>query len=216
MLCHIHLGSDTSWTRGTVRAWGLEPGASLIFPGAYLPSSSSASADWYTLLLVLHNSNSSITCLITGSKCSLSCTPVIPEICTDAHEDCFANISLPLCDDEDVILSPQSWKCVNAILAFFSAVDRKFDGMTARFFPHISVFFSVRISKAADFKDHNIQVASCLISLKVEPSPALSSSLLGGPLIKIVLTHMLVSLTHGMSQFPWTPFVCWENNSKSF
>ncbi|CAF91651.1 unnamed protein product [Tetraodon nigroviridis] len=58
-----------------------------------------------------------------------------------------------------------------------------------------------RISKAADFKDHKIQVASCLISLKVEPSPALSSSLLGGPLIKIVLTHMLVSLTHGMS-FP--------------
>ncbi|TWW61122.1 adhesion G-protein coupled receptor D1 isoform X1 [Takifugu flavidus] len=48
-----------------------------------------------------------------------------------------------------------------------------------------------RINEAADFKDHKIQVASCLISLKVEPSPALSSNLLGGPLIKIVLTHML-------------------------
>lgn len=74
--------------------------------------------------------------------------------------------------------------------------------MTARFFLTFLSFFSVRISKAADFKDHKIQVASCLISLKVEPSPALSSSLLGGPLIKIVLTHLLVSLSNGMPQFP--------------
>uniref|UniRef100_A0A8D3CNG2 Adhesion G protein-coupled receptor D1 n=1 Tax=Scophthalmus maximus TaxID=52904 RepID=A0A8D3CNG2_SCOMX len=49
-----------------------------------------------------------------------------------------------------------------------------------------------RIKEAADFKDHKIQVASCLISLKVEPSPALSVNLSGAPLIKIVLTHMLV------------------------
>ncbi|CAM9323420.1 unnamed protein product, partial [Lampetra planeri] len=48
-----------------------------------------------------------------------------------------------------------------------------------------------RINKAADFKDHKIQVASCLISLKVEPSPALSINLSGAPLIKIVLTHVL-------------------------
>uniref|UniRef100_A0A8D2ZMB6 Adhesion G protein-coupled receptor D1 n=1 Tax=Scophthalmus maximus TaxID=52904 RepID=A0A8D2ZMB6_SCOMX len=48
-----------------------------------------------------------------------------------------------------------------------------------------------RIKEAADFKDHKIQVASCLISLKVEPSPALSVNLSGAPLIKIVLTHML-------------------------
>lgn len=37
--------------QGTVGAWSLEPwawGQSLIFPGAYLPSYSSASADWYT------------------------------------------------------------------------------------------------------------------------------------------------------------------------
>uniref|UniRef100_A0A8C4IP58 Adhesion G protein-coupled receptor D1 n=1 Tax=Dicentrarchus labrax TaxID=13489 RepID=A0A8C4IP58_DICLA len=48
-----------------------------------------------------------------------------------------------------------------------------------------------RINEAADFKDHKIQVASCLISLKVEPSPALSINLSGAPLIKIVLTHIL-------------------------
>ncbi|TMS03391.1 Adhesion G-protein coupled receptor D1 [Larimichthys crocea] len=48
-----------------------------------------------------------------------------------------------------------------------------------------------RINEAADFKDHKIQVASCLISLKVEPSPALSINLSGAPLIKIVLTHVL-------------------------
>ncbi|XP_061842048.1 adhesion G-protein coupled receptor D1 isoform X2 [Nerophis lumbriciformis] len=48
-----------------------------------------------------------------------------------------------------------------------------------------------RIDEAADFKDHKIQVASCLISLNVEPSPALSVNLSGAPLIKIVLTHVL-------------------------
>ncbi|XP_041856068.1 adhesion G-protein coupled receptor D1 isoform X2 [Melanotaenia boesemani] len=48
-----------------------------------------------------------------------------------------------------------------------------------------------RINEAADFKDHKIQVASCLISLKVEPLPALSVNLSGAPLIKIVLTHVL-------------------------
>ncbi|CAB1321849.1 unnamed protein product, partial [Coregonus sp. 'balchen'] len=48
-----------------------------------------------------------------------------------------------------------------------------------------------RINEAADFKDHKIQVASFLISLKVEPSPALSVNLSGAPLIKIVLTHIL-------------------------
>uniref|UniRef100_A0A4W6FMQ7 Adhesion G protein-coupled receptor D1 n=1 Tax=Lates calcarifer TaxID=8187 RepID=A0A4W6FMQ7_LATCA len=48
-----------------------------------------------------------------------------------------------------------------------------------------------RINEATDFKDHKIQVASCLISLKVEPSPALSINLSGAPLIKIVLTHVL-------------------------
>uniref|UniRef100_A0AAQ5YQV6 Adhesion G protein-coupled receptor D1 n=1 Tax=Amphiprion ocellaris TaxID=80972 RepID=A0AAQ5YQV6_AMPOC len=48
-----------------------------------------------------------------------------------------------------------------------------------------------RINEAADFRDHKIQVASCLISLKVEPLPALSVNLSGAPLIKIVLTHVL-------------------------
>ncbi|KAI1900883.1 hypothetical protein AGOR_G00054430 [Albula goreensis] len=48
-----------------------------------------------------------------------------------------------------------------------------------------------KINEATDFKDHKIQVASFLISLKVEPSPALSVNLSGAPLIKIVLTHVL-------------------------
>ncbi|XP_037113721.1 adhesion G-protein coupled receptor D1 isoform X4 [Syngnathus acus] len=48
-----------------------------------------------------------------------------------------------------------------------------------------------RINEATDFKDHKIQVASCLISLNVEPSPTLSVNLSGAPLIKIVLSHIL-------------------------
>uniref|UniRef100_A0A6Q2WZZ4 Adhesion G protein-coupled receptor D1 n=1 Tax=Esox lucius TaxID=8010 RepID=A0A6Q2WZZ4_ESOLU len=47
------------------------------------------------------------------------------------------------------------------------------------------------VEEAADFKDHNIQMASFLISLKVEPLPALSVNLSGAPLIKIALTHIL-------------------------
>ncbi|XP_038152234.1 adhesion G-protein coupled receptor D1 isoform X3 [Cyprinodon tularosa] len=48
-----------------------------------------------------------------------------------------------------------------------------------------------RIPEAADYKDHKIQIASCLISLKVEPLPALLVNHSGAPLIKIVLTHVL-------------------------
>ncbi|XP_067269527.1 adhesion G-protein coupled receptor D1 isoform X3 [Pseudorasbora parva] len=48
-----------------------------------------------------------------------------------------------------------------------------------------------RINEAVDFKDHKIQMASHLISLKVEPSPALSLNLSTEPLIRIVLTHQL-------------------------
>lgn len=55
-------------------------------------------------------------------------------------------------------------------------------------------FLSLRINEAAVYKDHKIHVASCLISLKVEPLPALSVNLSGAPLIKIVLTHVLVRL----------------------
>ncbi|KAK7933885.1 hypothetical protein WMY93_004781 [Mugilogobius chulae] len=51
--------------------------------------------------------------------------------------------------------------------------------------------FKTRINEATDFKDHKIQVASNLISLKVEPSPALSINLSGSPLIKIVLIHTM-------------------------
>ncbi|XP_065103422.1 adhesion G-protein coupled receptor D1 isoform X2 [Paramisgurnus dabryanus] len=47
------------------------------------------------------------------------------------------------------------------------------------------------INEAVDFKDHKIQMASHLISLKVEPSPALSLNLSTEPLIRIVLTHQL-------------------------
>ncbi|PWA18448.1 hypothetical protein CCH79_00009783, partial [Gambusia affinis] len=49
-----------------------------------------------------------------------------------------------------------------------------------------------RITEAADYKDHMIQIASCLISLKVEPLPPLLVNHSGAPLIKIVLTHVLV------------------------
>ncbi|XP_007567176.1 adhesion G-protein coupled receptor D1 isoform X2 [Poecilia formosa] len=48
-----------------------------------------------------------------------------------------------------------------------------------------------RITKATDYKDHKIQIASCLISLKVEPLPPLLVNHSGAPLIKIVLTHVL-------------------------
>uniref|UniRef100_A0A8C2I3X8 Adhesion G protein-coupled receptor D1 n=1 Tax=Cyprinus carpio TaxID=7962 RepID=A0A8C2I3X8_CYPCA len=48
-----------------------------------------------------------------------------------------------------------------------------------------------KINEAVDFKDHKIQMASHLISLKVEPSPALSHNLSTEPLIRIVLTHQL-------------------------
>uniref|UniRef100_A0A8C8A4H1 Adhesion G protein-coupled receptor D1 n=1 Tax=Oryzias sinensis TaxID=183150 RepID=A0A8C8A4H1_9TELE len=49
-----------------------------------------------------------------------------------------------------------------------------------------------RINDAVDFKDHTMEIASHLISLKVEPVPTLSVNLSGAPLIKIVLTHVLV------------------------
>ncbi|XP_046728025.1 adhesion G-protein coupled receptor D1 isoform X2 [Silurus meridionalis] len=48
-----------------------------------------------------------------------------------------------------------------------------------------------RINEAVEFMDHKIQVASYLISLKVEPSPALSVNLSSEPLIRIMLTHQL-------------------------
>ncbi|KAJ8285836.1 hypothetical protein GJAV_G00031470 [Gymnothorax javanicus] len=48
-----------------------------------------------------------------------------------------------------------------------------------------------KINEAVNFKDHKIQVASFLISLKVQPTPALSGNLSGAPLIKIVLIHLL-------------------------
>uniref|UniRef100_A0A8C8A3S3 Adhesion G protein-coupled receptor D1 n=1 Tax=Oryzias sinensis TaxID=183150 RepID=A0A8C8A3S3_9TELE len=47
-----------------------------------------------------------------------------------------------------------------------------------------------RINDAVDFKDHTMEIASHLISLKVEPVPTLSVNLSGAPLIKIVLTHL--------------------------
>ncbi|KAL0979481.1 hypothetical protein UPYG_G00185660 [Umbra pygmaea] len=56
-----------------------------------------------------------------------------------------------------------------------------------------------RITEAAGFKDHQIQMASSLISLKVEPSPALSINLSGAPLIKIVLTHVLNTEQQGQA-----------------
>ncbi|MFT7796880.1 adhesion G-protein coupled receptor D1 isoform X7, partial [Arapaima gigas] len=61
---------------------------------------------------------------------------------------------------------------------------------------------NTRIIEAADFKEHKIQITSFLISLKVEPSPALSVNLSGAPLIKIVLTHFLTEeqYSHALNQ----------------
>ncbi|KAJ7994144.1 hypothetical protein DPEC_G00262860 [Dallia pectoralis] len=56
-----------------------------------------------------------------------------------------------------------------------------------------------RISEAAVFRDHKIQMASFLISLKVEPLPELSVNLSGSPLIKIVLTHVLTRDQQGQA-----------------
>uniref|UniRef100_A0A669BCG5 Adhesion G protein-coupled receptor D1 n=1 Tax=Oreochromis niloticus TaxID=8128 RepID=A0A669BCG5_ORENI len=65
-----------------------------------------------------------------------------------------------------------------------------------------------RINEAADYKDHKIHVASCLISLKVEPLPALSVNLSGAPLIKIVLTHVLVRLLFFHLEGVWSNEGC--------
>lgn len=200
--CASHVGTHPFGLRhflnqGSVAAWS----QGLIFLGAYLPSYSSASAGWYTLLFVLHISASFITRLIAGTNCSLSCTSVNPELCNGAFKDCFSVLALD--DDErcDAFKSHVKTRWWNPDV--FQCSWQQMLWNDCKVSPHFSVFFfSVRISKAADFKDHKIQVASCLISLKVEPSPALSSSLLGGPLIKIVLTHLLVSLSNRMPQFP--------------
>ncbi|KAI2661509.1 Adhesion G-protein coupled receptor D1 [Labeo rohita] len=58
-----------------------------------------------------------------------------------------------------------------------------------------------RINEAVDYKDHKIQMASHLISLKVEPSPALSLNLSTEPLIRIVLTHQLVGKHQSSPRF---------------
>uniref|UniRef100_A0A672ZX78 Adhesion G protein-coupled receptor D1 n=1 Tax=Sphaeramia orbicularis TaxID=375764 RepID=A0A672ZX78_9TELE len=78
--------------------------------------------------------------------------------------------------------------------------------------------YKTRINEATDFKDHKIQVASCLISLKVEPSPALSVNLSGAPLIKIVLTHALTKeqqdqvLNHSNKVFLYCAFLDYSSN----
>ncbi|XP_039627981.1 adhesion G-protein coupled receptor D1 isoform X1 [Polypterus senegalus] len=50
---------------------------------------------------------------------------------------------------------------------------------------------STNIKEAAAFKDYRITATSYIISLKVDPPPALSVNLSGNPLIKIVLIHVL-------------------------
>lgn len=81
-------------------------------------------------------------------------------------------------------------------------------------------FFS-RITKAADYKDHKIQIASCLISLKVEPLPPLLVNHSGAPLIKIVLTHFLVRITQLITQtllvrLMYFPLSTWVLSTSSF
>ncbi|XP_058889109.1 adhesion G-protein coupled receptor D1-like isoform X1 [Acipenser ruthenus] len=48
-----------------------------------------------------------------------------------------------------------------------------------------------KIKEAANYKENKISATSYIISLKVEPPPALSVNLSGTPLITIVLTHVL-------------------------
>ncbi|XP_041084297.1 adhesion G-protein coupled receptor D1-like isoform X3 [Polyodon spathula] len=48
-----------------------------------------------------------------------------------------------------------------------------------------------KIKEAANYKEYKISATSYIISLKVEPPPALSVNLSGTPLITIVLTHVL-------------------------
>lgn len=110
----------------------------------------------------------------------------------------------------------QMWGCVWLVYVLMWSPDRYFysdlyDCVALDLFSHYILFpflhflglvslFHLRINEATDFKDHKMQVASCLISLKVEPSPALSVNLSGAPLIKIVLTHVLVRIAHVMCQ----------------
>uniref|UniRef100_A0AAX7UTQ2 Adhesion G protein-coupled receptor D1 n=1 Tax=Astatotilapia calliptera TaxID=8154 RepID=A0AAX7UTQ2_ASTCA len=82
----------------------------------------------------------------------------------------------------------------SARVVFFSSAQTTIVGL---FYHNMHSYYKeispvkTRINEAADYKDHKIHVASCLISLKVEPLPALSVNLSGAPLIKIVLTHVL-------------------------
>ncbi|XP_043924695.1 adhesion G-protein coupled receptor D1 isoform X2 [Protopterus annectens] len=59
-----------------------------------------------------------------------------------------------------------------------------------RFYKKINPL-NTKISEAVHYKEHKIIVASHIISLKVEPPPALSRNLSGAPLIRIVLAHTL-------------------------
>ena len=114
---------------------------------------------------------------------------------------CVTRMCWCLC--QDTVGFSYLFDCISFFLALFLRVciyvsNSKykyfyFYFLTSSYFSCLS-FLSFRIHEAADFKDHKIQVASCLISLKVEPSPALSINLSGAPLIKIVLTHVLVGI----------------------
>ncbi|MGH0181428.1 UNVERIFIED_CONTAM: hypothetical protein FKN15_018369 [Acipenser sinensis] len=59
-----------------------------------------------------------------------------------------------------------------------------------------------KIKEAANYKENKISATSYIISLKVEPPPALSVNLSGTPLITIVLTHVLVR-SETLCQIQW-------------
>ncbi|TSO88068.1 Adhesion G-protein coupled receptor D1 [Bagarius yarrelli] len=75
--------------------------------------------------------------------------------------------------------------------SFLKSVDEVIVSSTWREDEEVRTNACATINEAVEFKDYKIQVASYLISLKVDPSPALSVNLSSEPLIRIMLTHQL-------------------------
>ncbi|XP_037536624.1 adhesion G-protein coupled receptor D1 [Nematolebias whitei] len=88
-----------------------------------------------------------------------------------------------------VYTNDSAYTNISAIVAQTTIVGLFYHNMH-KYYKEISPV-KTRINEASVYKNHQIQVASCLISLKVEPLPALSVNLSGAPVIKIVLTHVL-------------------------
>uniref|UniRef100_A0A669B214 Adhesion G protein-coupled receptor D1 n=1 Tax=Oreochromis niloticus TaxID=8128 RepID=A0A669B214_ORENI len=121
------------------------------------------------------------------------------------HHTCFSSTALHSRP------SAHFFHIQSARVVFFSSAQTTIVGL---FYHNMHSYYKeispvkTRINEAADYKDHKIHVASCLISLKVEPLPALSVNLSGAPLIKIVLTHVLVRLLFFHLEGVWSNEGC--------